>query len=69
MKVKYTKEYTPFVDNTKFKFTLGNIYDVIEYKISSQKMFIIKDDDGNQIKYSDNSRMIKFFEIVENESN
>lgn len=65
MKVKYSSVYKPFVNNAKFKFTLGNIYEVTEYKISSQRMFIIKDDDGNQIKYSDNSKMVKHFEVVE----
>ncbi len=69
MKIKYTKEYEPFVDNSKFKFTLGNIYDLIEYKISSQKMFIIKDDNGNQIKCPSNSKIIKHFKIIENDSN
>ena len=64
MKVKYTKIYRPFVDNSKFKFTLGRTYEIIEYNIGSQKMFIIKDDNDSPIKYSDNSRMSKHFEIV-----
>lgn len=67
MKVKYVKEYEPFVDNHKFKFTLGNIYEIIEYKISTQKMFIIKDDNGNQIKCQNNSKIINHFQIIESD--
>lgn len=65
MKVRYAKQYRPFVDSDKFKFTLGNTYDVIEYNISTQKMLMIKDDNNNSIKYSDKSKMVQCFEIVE----
>lgn len=64
MKIQYIKIYKPFVGNKKFQFTLDNIYDVVEYNISSQKMFIIKDDNGNQIKLPNSSRMMKHFNII-----
>lgn len=64
MRVKYIKIYKPFVGNTKFKFTLNETYDVIEYNISTQKMITMLDDNGNQIKISNNSNMMKHFEKI-----
>lgn len=64
MRVKYIKIYKPFVGNVKFKFTLNETYDVIEYNISTQKMITMLDDNGNQIKISNNSNMMKHFQKI-----
>lgn len=67
MKTKYIKIYIPFVNNNKFKFTLNKIYDVIEYNISTQKMIIMLDDNGNKIKISNKSKILKHFEIIQDD--